>query len=79
MEKRDIVAAAKVTKVTWTEGQGGSRLSLGGKAVLGEGCRASCDFAGRLFFGLKNLGLKKEESGRPYFKGTPALLVSSLT
>ena len=34
---------AKVTKVTWTKGQGGSRLPLGGKAVLGEGCRASCD------------------------------------
>src|SRR6478752_3657755 len=37
------MAPAKVTKVTWTKGQGGSRLSLGGKAVLGEGCRASCD------------------------------------
>src|ERR1041385_6555208 len=36
-------AAAKVTKVTWTKGQGGSRLILGGKAVLGEGCRAACD------------------------------------
>lgn len=43
MEKRDIIARAKVTKVTWSKGQGGSRLFLGGKAVLGEGCRASCD------------------------------------
>ena len=43
MGKRDIVTGAKVTKVTWTKGQGGSRLILGGKAVLGEGCRASCD------------------------------------
>src|SRR5579864_1077341 len=38
-----MVSAAKVTKVTWTKGQGGSRLFLGGKAVLGEGCRASRD------------------------------------
>jgi hypothetical protein len=37
------MAATKVTKVTWTKGQCGSRLSLGGKAVLGEGCRASRD------------------------------------
>jgi hypothetical protein len=60
-EKR-YCRGAKVTKVTWTEGQGGSRLSLGGKAVLGEGCRASCDSSrDACFFGLKN-----EESGRPY-------------
>src|SRR5690242_11365456 len=40
-----------VTKVTWTTGQRGSMLSLGGKAVLGEGCLASCEpFAGRLLF-----------------------------
>ena len=43
MAQRDIVGVAKVTKVTWTKGQGGSRLILGGKAVLGEGCRASRD------------------------------------
>jgi hypothetical protein len=43
VDKRDIVTTRKVTKVMWTKGQGGSRLILGGKAVLGEGCRASCD------------------------------------
>jgi hypothetical protein len=32
-----------VTKVTWTKGQRGSILFLGGKAVLGEGCLASCE------------------------------------
>src|SRR5205823_14457298 len=41
----------------WTEGQCSSRLFLGGKAVLGEGCRASCDssqdacfFGGEIIF-----------------------------
>ena len=47
----------KVTKVTWTKGQGGSRLSLGGKAVLGEGCRASCDSSrDACFFGIQKSG-----------------------
>jgi len=41
--ERDIWQWQNVTKVTWTEGQYSSRLTLGGKAVLGEGCRASCD------------------------------------
>ena len=59
MEKRDIVTAAEVTKVTWTKGQGGSRLSLGGKAVLGEGCRASCDSSrDACFFGQKRAATK---------------------
>jgi hypothetical protein len=56
VSKRDIGNTARiVTKVTWTNGQGSSRLSLGGKAVLGEGCRASCDLRGTLvFFGKNN-------------------------
>jgi hypothetical protein len=29
--------------VTWTRGQCRAILLLGGKAVLGEGCLASCD------------------------------------
>jgi len=41
-----------VTKVMWTKGQYTNTLRGGGKAVLGEGCRASCDeLAGRLIFG----------------------------
>ena len=51
--------AANVTKVTWTKGQCKAMLTLGGKAVLGEGCRASCDssrdacFLGRILFYAK--------------------------
>src|SRR3954470_12690342 len=57
--------ASKVTKVTWTKGQGGSRLILGGKAVLGEGCRASCDSSrDACFLGQEKSG---HQWGRPSF------------
>jgi len=44
----------------WTKGQYGHTLESGGKAVLGEGCRASCDeLAGRLIFGDQNSSLSR--------------------
>src|SRR5260221_5278736 len=46
--------ATNVTKVMWTNGQYHPTLSLGGKAVLGEGCPGVLRFvAGRLIFGRK--------------------------
>jgi hypothetical protein len=54
VSKRDIGNTARfVTKVTWTNGQGSSRLSLGGKAVLGRAAGRPAIFVGRLFFWQK--------------------------
>lgn len=73
-------AQGNVTKVTWTAGQHGSMLSLGGKAVLGEGCLASCEpFAGRLLFGTKSpICLNAVESGFLPDSSNICRMVSSL-